>query len=99
MNDEGDARRCFRMGFSAIPLERIEPGVRALAQCVRSQRPGSLTARERRRAPARRSHLEARMFCALQLEDPFRRSAVFTLRGTRGRTLRIIFPGIGEPQV
>ncbi|ABB12103.1 PLP-dependent aminotransferase family protein [Burkholderia lata] len=41
MNDEGDARRCFRMGFSAIPLERIEPGVRALAQCVRTQRPGA----------------------------------------------------------
>ena len=47
--------------------------------CVRNDR--GLTARERRRAPARRSHLEARMFCALQLEDPFRRSAVFTLRG------------------
>ena len=41
MSDEGDARRCFRMGFSAIPLERIEPGVRALAQCVRTQRPGA----------------------------------------------------------
>jgi GntR family transcriptional regulator/MocR family aminotransferase len=39
MNDEGDARRSFRMGFSAIPLERIEPGVRALAACVRAQRP------------------------------------------------------------
>ncbi|UXU92427.1 hypothetical protein [Burkholderia sp. S-53] len=30
--------RCFRMGFSAIPLDRIEPGVRALAQCVRMQK-------------------------------------------------------------
>jgi len=38
MNDD-DARRYFRMGFSAIPLEKIEPGVRALAQCVRAQPP------------------------------------------------------------
>ncbi|QCP49780.1 PLP-dependent aminotransferase family protein [Trinickia violacea] len=38
-NDD-DARRYFRMGFSAIPLEKIEPGVRALAQCVRAQQPG-----------------------------------------------------------
>jgi len=35
----GEAERsaCFRMGFSAIKLERIEPGVRALAQVVRRQ--------------------------------------------------------------
>jgi GntR family transcriptional regulator/MocR family aminotransferase len=39
MNDEGDARRSFRMGFSARPLKRIEPAVRALAQCVRAQKP------------------------------------------------------------
>lgn len=37
MGNEDDAQRCFRMGFSAIPLDRIEPGVRALAQCVRAQ--------------------------------------------------------------
>ncbi|MDG0022966.1 PLP-dependent aminotransferase family protein [Trinickia sp. Y13] len=40
MSDDQDARRYFRMGFSAIALDRIEPGVRALAQCVRTQRPG-----------------------------------------------------------
>ncbi|RKP52674.1 PLP-dependent aminotransferase family protein [Trinickia fusca] len=39
MNDDQDARRYFRMGFSAIALDRIEPGVRALAQCVRAQQP------------------------------------------------------------
>ncbi|EEE00224.1 transcriptional regulator, GntR family with aminotransferase activity [Burkholderia multivorans CGD1] len=39
MNDDADARRCFRMGFSAIPLERIDAGVQALAQCVRAQKP------------------------------------------------------------
>jgi GntR family transcriptional regulator/MocR family aminotransferase len=39
MNDDADARRCFRMGFSAIPLERIDAGVQALAQCVNGQRP------------------------------------------------------------
>jgi len=36
---EVNARRYFRMGFSAIPLGRIEPGVRALAQCVHGQQP------------------------------------------------------------
>lgn len=40
MNDD-EGRRYFRMGFSAIPLEKIEPGVRALAQCLRAQRPTS----------------------------------------------------------
>lgn len=36
-----EAERCpwFRMGFSAIKLEKIEPGVRALAQVVRQQQP------------------------------------------------------------
>ncbi|HTH73339.1 MAG TPA: PLP-dependent aminotransferase family protein, partial [Trinickia sp.] len=38
MNDDEDARRHFRMGFSAIAAEKIEPGVRALAQCVHAQR-------------------------------------------------------------
>jgi GntR family transcriptional regulator/MocR family aminotransferase len=37
MNDDAQARRCFRMGFSAIAPEKIEPGVRALAQCVQAQ--------------------------------------------------------------
>ncbi|MGN6234411.1 MAG: PLP-dependent aminotransferase family protein [Trinickia sp.] len=37
MNDDAQARRCFRMGFSAIAPEKIEPGVRALAQCVQVQ--------------------------------------------------------------
>ncbi|MGN6316738.1 MocR-like pyridoxine biosynthesis transcription factor PdxR [Trinickia sp.] len=37
MNDDEDARRHFRMGFSAIAAEKIEPGVRALAQCVHAQ--------------------------------------------------------------
>lgn len=37
MNDDTDARRYFRMGFSAIASEKIEPGVRALAQCVHAQ--------------------------------------------------------------
>ncbi|MCO5399086.1 PLP-dependent aminotransferase family protein [Ralstonia soli] len=40
MNDD-EGRRYFRMGFSAIPLDKIEPGVRALAQCVRAQQPTS----------------------------------------------------------
>jgi GntR family transcriptional regulator / MocR family aminotransferase len=39
MNDDVDARRYFRMGFSAIALDRIERGVIALAQCLRAQRP------------------------------------------------------------
>ncbi|CAB3702865.1 PLP-dependent aminotransferase family protein [Trinickia soli] len=39
MTDDTYARRYFRMGFSAIALERIEPGVSALAQCVRTQQP------------------------------------------------------------
>jgi GntR family transcriptional regulator/MocR family aminotransferase len=39
MNDDADARRHFRMGFSAIARDRIEPGVIALAQCLRAQRP------------------------------------------------------------
>ncbi len=38
MNDDENARRHFRMGFSAIAVEKIEPGVRALAQCVYAQR-------------------------------------------------------------
>lgn len=37
MNDDAQARRYFRMGFSAIATEKIEPGVRALAQCVHAQ--------------------------------------------------------------
>jgi GntR family transcriptional regulator / MocR family aminotransferase len=36
---EGESSRYFRMGFSAIQLEKIEPGVRALAQVVRQQQP------------------------------------------------------------
>ncbi|MGV2287593.1 PLP-dependent aminotransferase family protein [Trinickia sp. YCB016] len=40
-NDD-EARRYFRMGFSAIPLDKIEPGVRALAQCVRAQQAGDI---------------------------------------------------------
>ncbi|RDU97283.1 PLP-dependent aminotransferase family protein [Trinickia dinghuensis] len=36
-NDDDEARRHFRMGFSAIAPDRIEAGVRALAQCVRAQ--------------------------------------------------------------
>jgi GntR family transcriptional regulator/MocR family aminotransferase len=38
--DQSGPSRYFRMGFSAIKLERIEPGVRALAQVVRAQQPG-----------------------------------------------------------
>ncbi|WP_179400850.1 PLP-dependent aminotransferase family protein [Burkholderia guangdongensis] len=38
---DADARRCFRMGFSAIKLDKIEPGVRALAELVRAQRPAA----------------------------------------------------------
>jgi GntR family transcriptional regulator / MocR family aminotransferase len=34
-----EQRQCFRMGFSAIKIEKIEPGVRALAELVRAQRP------------------------------------------------------------
>jgi len=37
--DEAECSPWFRMGFSAIKLEKIEPGVRALAQVVRQQRP------------------------------------------------------------
>jgi GntR family transcriptional regulator / MocR family aminotransferase len=37
--DPADGKRCFRMGFSAIRAELIEPGVRALAEVVRQQRP------------------------------------------------------------
>ncbi|WP_118182461.1 PLP-dependent aminotransferase family protein [Paraburkholderia phosphatilytica] len=33
-----DDQRCFRMGFAAIRTDRIEPGVRALAQVVHQQR-------------------------------------------------------------
>ncbi|WP_028229493.1 MocR-like pyridoxine biosynthesis transcription factor PdxR [Paraburkholderia ferrariae] len=37
--DEAEHSPWFRMGFSAIKLEKIEPGVRALAQVVRLQQP------------------------------------------------------------
>jgi GntR family transcriptional regulator / MocR family aminotransferase len=37
--DETEHSPWFRMGFSAIKLEKIEPGVRALAQVVRQLRP------------------------------------------------------------
>jgi GntR family transcriptional regulator/MocR family aminotransferase len=37
MNDSGEARHYFRLGFSAIAPEKIEPGIRALAQCVQAQ--------------------------------------------------------------
>ncbi|NLP60635.1 PLP-dependent aminotransferase family protein [Paraburkholderia sacchari] len=37
--DEVEHSPWFRMGFSAIELDKIEPGVRALAQVVRLQRP------------------------------------------------------------
>jgi len=40
MNDDNEARRYFRMGFSAIAPEKIDAGVRALAQCVGAQRTG-----------------------------------------------------------
>ncbi|WP_250517465.1 PLP-dependent aminotransferase family protein [Caballeronia sp. INDeC2] len=36
--DPADGQRCFRMGFSAIRAELIEPGVRALAQVVQQRR-------------------------------------------------------------
>jgi GntR family transcriptional regulator/MocR family aminotransferase len=35
-----ESSSCFRMGFSAIKPEKIEPGVRVLAQLVRAQSPG-----------------------------------------------------------
>ena len=38
MNDDENARRRFRMGFSAITVDKIEPGVLALAQCAYAQR-------------------------------------------------------------
>ena len=38
MNDDENARRHFRMGFSAITVDKIEPGVLALAQCAYAQR-------------------------------------------------------------
>ena len=34
-----EQRNCFRMGFSSIKLEKIDAGVRALAELVRAQRP------------------------------------------------------------
>ena len=34
-----EERHCFRMGFSSIKLEKIDAGVRALAELVRAQRP------------------------------------------------------------
>ncbi|SAK81937.1 transcriptional regulator [Caballeronia hypogeia] len=37
--DPADGQCCFRMGFSAIRAELIEPGVRALAQVVQQRRP------------------------------------------------------------
>ncbi|MDR5780600.1 PLP-dependent aminotransferase family protein [Caballeronia sp. LZ065] len=37
--DLADGQRCFRMGFSAIRAELIEPGVRALAEVVKQQKP------------------------------------------------------------
>jgi GntR family transcriptional regulator/MocR family aminotransferase len=37
--DDAERSPWFRMGFSAIKLEKIEPGVRALAEVVRQQRP------------------------------------------------------------
>ncbi|MGG1943788.1 PLP-dependent aminotransferase family protein [Trinickia sp. NRRL B-1857] len=40
MNDDKEARRYFRMGFSAIAPEKIDAGVRALAQCVDAQATG-----------------------------------------------------------
>lgn len=37
--DLADGQRCFRMGFSAIRAELIEPGVRALAEVVKQRKP------------------------------------------------------------
>ena len=37
--DDAERSPWFRMGFSAIKLEKIEPGVRALAEVVHQQRP------------------------------------------------------------
>ena len=34
-----EQRNCFRMGFSSIKLEKIDAGVRALAELVRARRP------------------------------------------------------------
>jgi len=34
-----EQNHCFRMGFSAIKLEKIDEGVRLLAQLVRAQQP------------------------------------------------------------
>jgi GntR family transcriptional regulator/MocR family aminotransferase len=34
-----EQNHCFRMGFSAIKLEKIDAGVRLLAELVRAQRP------------------------------------------------------------
>ncbi|SAL53752.1 MocR-like pyridoxine biosynthesis transcription factor PdxR [Caballeronia humi] len=34
-----ESRNCFRMGFSSIKLEKIDEGVRILAELVRAQRP------------------------------------------------------------
>ncbi|WP_207002875.1 MocR-like pyridoxine biosynthesis transcription factor PdxR [Trinickia mobilis] len=36
-----ERRNCFRMGYSSIKLEKIEAGVRVLAELVRAQRPAS----------------------------------------------------------
>ena len=34
-----EQNHCFRMGFSAIKLEKIDEGVRLLAELVRAQQP------------------------------------------------------------
>jgi len=36
--DPRAGRHCFRLGYSAIPLEAIEPGIRVLGQLLREQR-------------------------------------------------------------
>lgn len=39
---EGTGRNTFRLGFASIPVERIDAGIRALAQAVRRMRPAVL---------------------------------------------------------
>ncbi len=34
---KGAGRRCFRLGYSSVPVERIEPGIALLARCARQE--------------------------------------------------------------
>jgi len=39
--EDAPPRHCFRLGFSSIPADRIEPGIRLLADALHGLRPSA----------------------------------------------------------